>query len=45
MNKADFDEIPAMLNIATSATFPGTLFDFVGIEVILIESFLPPRIL
>ena len=45
MNKADFDEIPAMLNIATSAKFLGTLVVFVGIEVILSESFLPPRIL
>ena len=42
--KEAFDEMRALPNIGTSAKFPGILPIFVGMEMILTESFLPPRI-
>ena len=42
--KEAFDEMHALPNIGTSAKFPGILPIFVGMEMILTESFLPPRI-
>ena len=39
-----FDEMLAMPNIGTSAKFPGILPIFIGMEMILTESYLPPRI-
>ena len=42
--KEAFDEMRALPNIGTSAKFPGILPVFVGMDMILTESFLPPRI-
>ena len=42
--KEAFDEMHALPNIGTSAKFPGILPVFVGMEMILTESYLPPRI-
>ena len=44
MPKEAFDEMRALPNIGTSAKFPGILPVFVGMEMILTESYLPPRI-
>ena len=44
MSKADFDDMRAYPNIGTSAKLPGILPVYIGMEMILTESFLPPRI-
>ena len=44
MPKEAFDEMQALPNIGTTAKFPGILPVFVGMEMILTESYLPPRI-
>jgi hypothetical protein len=44
MTREDFDEMRAQPNIGTSAKFPGILPVYVGMEMILTESYLPPRI-
>ena len=43
LSKIEFDEMRAEPNIGTSAKFPGILPLYVGMEVILTESLLPPR--
>ena len=42
--KEAFDEMHAMPNIGTTAKFPGILPVYIGMEMILTESYLPPRI-
>ena len=44
LSKENFDEMRAQPNVSTSAKFPGILPVYVGMEMILTESFLPPRI-
>jgi hypothetical protein len=44
MSKGDFDDMRAYPNIGTSAKFPGILPVYIDMEMILTESFLPPRI-
>ena len=44
MTREDYDEMRAQPNISTSAKLPGILPVFVGMEMILSESYLPPRI-
>ena len=44
MTREDYDEMRAQPNISTSAKLPGILPVFVGMEMILTESYLPPRI-
>ena len=41
--QADFDEMRAEPNIGATANMPGLLPLFVGLEVILTESILPPK--
>ena len=41
--KPDFDEMRAEANIGATAKMPGLLPLFVGVEVILTESVLPPK--
>ena len=43
LTKAEMDELRSEPNISTSAKLPGILPLFVGMEVILAESFLPPK--
>ena len=43
LSRSEFDELRGEPNIATSAKLPGILPLFVGMEVILSESFLPPK--
>ena len=44
MSKEDFDNMRGHPNINTSAKFPGILPVYIGMEMILTESYLPPRI-
>lgn len=44
MSRKDFDEMRGQPNINTSAKFPGILPVYVGMEMILTESYLPPSI-
>jgi len=44
MNQEDFDEMRGLPNIGATAKLPGILPIFVGMEMILTESYLPPRI-
>jgi hypothetical protein len=44
MTKDDFDEMRGLPNIGITAKLPGILPIFVGMEMILTESYLPPRI-
>ena len=44
MNRQDFDDMRAEPNISNTAKFPGILPIYVGMEMILTESYLPPRI-
>ena len=44
LTKADFDEMRAHPNISTTAKLPGILSLFIGMEMILTESYLPPRL-
>ena len=43
LSKTEYHELRSEPNIATSAKLPGILPLFVGMEVILSESFLPPK--
>jgi hypothetical protein len=44
LSRENFDEMRAQPNISTSAKFPGVLPVYVGMEMILTDSFLPPRV-
>jgi hypothetical protein len=44
MGRKDFEDMRAQPNIGTSAKFPGILPVYIGMEMILTESYLPPRI-
>ena len=44
MSRKDFDDMRGQPNISTSAKFPGILPVYIGMEMILTESYLPPRI-
>ncbi|MCP4201171.1 MAG: AAA family ATPase, partial [bacterium] len=44
MSKEDFDAMRALPNISTTAKFPGILPVYIGMDMILTESFLPPRL-
>ena len=44
MSPQDFDDMRAMPNIAASAKLPGIMPLYIGMEVILTESYLPPSI-
>ena len=44
MSRDDFDAMRAQPNISTSAKLPGILPVYIGMEMILTESYLPPRI-
>jgi hypothetical protein len=44
MSRKDFDDMRAESNISTSARFPGILPIYIGMDMILTESYLPPRI-
>ena len=43
MSRKDFDDMRGQPNISTSAKFPGILPVYIGMEMILAESYLPPR--
>ena len=44
VTREDFDELRAQPNISTTAKLPGILSLFIGMEMIITESYLPPRI-
>ena len=44
MTREEFDSMRAQPNISTTAKFPGILPVYLGMEMILNESYLPPRI-
>ena len=44
MSRKDFDDMRGQPNISTTAKFPGILPVYIGMEMILTESYLPPRI-
>jgi hypothetical protein len=44
MTREEFDEMRQQPNISASAKFPGVLPIYIGMEMILTESFLPPQI-
>jgi hypothetical protein len=44
MNRKDFDDMRGQPNISVSAKFPGVLPVYIGMEMILTESYLPPRV-
>ena len=44
MSKKDFDDMRSHPNISHSAKFPGILPVYIGMEMILTESYLPPQI-
>jgi hypothetical protein len=44
MGRADFDETRALPKISTAAKLPGILPVYIGVEMILAESYLPPRV-
>ena len=44
MNQQDYEDMRAQPNISTSAKLPGILPVYIGMEMILTESYLPPRI-
>ena len=44
MSKAEFDEMRGLPNISTTAKLPGILPVYIGLEMILTESYLPPRV-
>ena len=44
VTREDFDDMRAQPNISTSAKFPGILPIYVGMEMVLTETYLPPRI-
>ena len=43
LGKHDFDEMRAFPNIAQSAKLPGVLPTFIGMDMMLTESVLPPK--
>ena len=44
MSRQDFDDMRAQPNISTTAKFPGILPIYIGMEMILTESYLPPNV-
>jgi hypothetical protein len=44
MNRKDFDDMRSQPNISNTAKFPGILPIYMGMEMCLTESYLPPRI-
>ena len=44
MSRKDFDDMRGQPNISVTAKFPGILPVYIGMEMILTESYLPPRI-
>ncbi len=44
LGRADFDAMRAVPNISTTAKLPGILPVYIGMDVILTESYLPPRL-
>ena len=44
LSKKDFDAMRSYPNISQSAKFPGILPVYIGMEMILTESYLPPHI-
>ena len=41
MSRTDFDDMRGQPNISTSAEFPGILHVYIGMEMVLAESYLP----